>query len=190
MLASPRRRAHSTYPHSEFILQHQLEPLSIFSSPTLSFLRRRRLRPAFCSAFAIPGRRRVSEYWVGGVGIDPPSRGALTTNLIQMNNTSTLVGFPTHSKCHTLQYFCFLNLNPCNTFTKIPSAQNGPPRVAPRPCAKPIPCRVQIDVLFEIVAPAMRCPHHASPGGSPDRSASTCNLSGRRRTWDPSGRSR
>jgi len=107
-----------------------------------------------------------------------------------MNNTSTLVGFPTHSKCHTLLYFCCLSLNPCNSFTKIRGAQNGSPRVAPLPCAKPIPCRAQIDVLFEIVAPATRRPHYASPGGSPDHPAPRCNPRGRRRTWDPSGRSR
>ena len=75
-LLSPARGAHSypkcsfrfggvlinsTYPRSEFTIQHELEPLSAFSSPKFSFLRRRRLRPAFCTAFAIRDRRRVSE---------------------------------------------------------------------------------------------------------------------------------
>ena len=119
-----------------------------------------------------------------------PTTTTTTTNIIQMNNTSPLVGIPTRSKCNTLQYFCCLNLNPCNSFAKSSRAQNGLPRAALRPCAKPIPCRVQIDVLFEIVAPATRCPPYASPGGSPDHSAPTCNPCGRRRTWAPPGRSR
>ena len=130
------------------------------------------------------------------MGINPPSRGALTTttttttNTIQMNNTSTTVGIPTDSKCYTLQYFCCPNLNPCNCFAKITHTENAPPRAPLRPCGKPIPCRLQIDVLFEIVAPATRRPHYASPGGSPDHPAPRCNPRGRHRTWDPSGRSR
>ena len=65
---SPRQRAHSTYPRSEFTLQHQLDPLSA-SSPKFYFLRRRRLRPAFCAAFVILHRRRVSEHYGGWRGI-------------------------------------------------------------------------------------------------------------------------
>ena len=34
---------HAYNAHSEFILQYQLEPLSAFSSPNFSFLRRRRI---------------------------------------------------------------------------------------------------------------------------------------------------
>ena len=63
---------------------------------------------------------------VGGVGFFPPSRRALST--IQTSNTSTTVGFPTRSKSDTLQYFCSLNLNPCNSFTKIRGSQNAAPR--------------------------------------------------------------
>jgi len=37
MLVLPRRRAHFTYPRSEFTIQRELEPLSALSSPTFSF---------------------------------------------------------------------------------------------------------------------------------------------------------
>ena len=151
------------------------------------------IRLAFCAAFVMLDRfpKRLMLGWAAW---DLPriayALTTTTTNTIQMNNTSTPVGVPTDSKRHTLQYFCSLNLNPCNSFTKITGTQNAPPGPPLRPCAKPIPCRVQIDVLFEIVAPATCRPPYVSPGASPDHPAPMCNPRGRRRTWAPSGLSR
>ena len=66
-----------------------------------------------------------------------------------MNNTSVLVGFPSDSKRNTLQYFCCLNLNPCNRFhensrrSKRTAARRHAPLRQSYPLPSPNRCPLQ-----------------------------------------------
>ena len=67
----------------------------------------------------------------------------------------------------------------------MPHAQNAPPPPPLCLCAKPIPCRIQIDAVFKIIAGNVRRPHFTSPGRSSSPPASRSNPRGRRTTWAP-----